>query len=76
MSVRFDVVGLVIAVAGALAIGACAAGISYLLGAPAKVVGALTEAMIGLSVPTIYMRRQRRRSAAGEPAGHEQAPPG
>jgi uncharacterized MnhB-related membrane protein len=73
VTARVDVIGLLIAVAGALAIGACAAGIGYLLGAPAKVLGALTEAVVGLSVVTIFVARQRRRTGAAVSA--EPAPP-
>jgi hypothetical protein len=64
VAARVDVIGLLIAVAGALAIGLGVAGIGYLLGAPAGMLGALTSAIVSGGVMLLYGRRQRRRAAA------------
>ena len=60
---RVDVASLLIAVAGALAIAAVVAGVGYLLGAPAGMLGALTSAVVSASVALIYARRKRARAA-------------
>jgi hypothetical protein len=67
---RVDVASLLIAIAGALAIAAVVAGVGYLLGAPAGVLGALTSAVVSASVGLIYTRRQRAKAAEGSaPSG-------
>ena len=62
---RVDVASLLIAVAGALAIAAVVAGVGYLLGAPAGLLGALTGAVVSAGVSLIYSRRQRARASEG-----------
>jgi hypothetical protein len=63
MSSRVDVVAILIAVVVALAAGFAVAGIGYLLGAPAAILGAITGSIISLGVEVVYLRRQRRRTA-------------
>ena len=61
MPTRVDVPGLIIAVVSAVAIGLSVAGIGYLLGAPAGLLGTLTSGVVSGCVLLIYTRRQRRR---------------
>ena len=63
MSSRVDLPGLAIAVVVALAAGFTAAGIAYLLGAPAALIGAITGSIVSVGVEVVYLRRHRRRQA-------------
>jgi hypothetical protein len=74
VAARVDVIGLLLAIAGALAIGLGVAGVGYLLGAPAGMLGTLTSAIVSGCVLLLYGRRQRRRAAVETDDGAK--PPG
>ena len=63
---KVDVVGLIIAIVGAVAFALLVSWIGYLLGVPTGILGALTTALVAALVVLIYTRRQRRRAARFE----------